>query len=404
MTISKELEAKILRYFHVEKWKIGTISSQLHVHRDTVQRVLTQAGNTAVLSTRPSLIDKYLPFILNTLKQYPKLTASRLYQMVIERGYIGGLDHFRHLIALHRPQPVVEAYFRLKTLPGEQAQVDWGHFGYIEIGDARRSLIAFVMVLSYSRKIFLRFYLNQSTANFLDGHMSAFMEWGGVPKVIQYDNCKNVTIERYGDAIHFNSQLLSFAAHYRYEPRPVAVARGNEKGRVERVIRYARSNFFAARKWKDLEDLNAQAAAWYNGPASNRPCPEDPKLSVQEVFNQEQPKLLALPDNPHPVEEKKVVKVGKTPYVRFDLNDYSVPYKYVRRSLTVIAKTNLITIVDGTDVIAQHKRSYDKGKQIELEEHLRELSEHKKRSRQSRGQDRLIQAVPISKEFLIKAA
>lgn len=404
MTISKELEAKILRYFHVEKWTVGTISRQFQVHRDTVKRVLAQPGNSRLEVVQQSLIDEYLPFIKETLEKYPKLTASRLYQMVVTRGYPGGPDHFRHLVALHRPRPIAEAYFRLRTLPGEQGQVDWGSFGYTVIGNAKRSLIAFVMVLSYSRKIFLRFYLNQSTVNFLDGHASAFTAWGGVPRVIQYDNLKSAVLERYGDAIHFNPLLLSFAAYYRYEPRPVAVARGNEKGRVERAIRYIRENFFAAREWKDLDDLNAQAIDWCEGQAAGRPCPEDPKMSVRETFNQEKPKLLSLPDNPYPIEEKKVVKVGKTPYVRFDLNDYSIPYNYVRRALTVIAKSDSITIADGPQVIATHKRSYDKGKQIESEAHLQELSEYKKRASKARSQDRLVQAVPVSKELLIKAA
>jgi len=404
MTISDELEAKILRYFHVEKWKVGTIAHQLKVHRDTVKRVLVQAGNTKILSMRPSRIDQYLPFILATLEKYPSLTASRLYHMVVGRGYLGGQDHFRHLIALHRPRTTQEAYFRLRTLPGEQAQVDWGNFGYITIGNAKRSLVAFVMVLSYSRKIFLRFYLNQSTTNFLNGHEDAFTVWGGVPRTILYDNLKSAVLERHGDAIHFNPLLLSFAAHCRYKPQPVAVCRGNEKGRVERAINYIRTGFFAARTWKDLEDLNVQATAWCEGLSSDRPCPEDTKLSVREVFNQEQVKLLPLPENPYPIEERKVVKVGKTPYVRFDLNDYSIPYIYVRRALIVVAKSDSITIVDGPNIIAKHERSYDKGKQIESDAHLKELSEYKQRASKARGQDRLVQAVPTSRELLIKAA
>lgn len=124
-----------------------------------------------------------MSFITETLTKYPKLAASRLYEMVRQRGFSGGVDHFRHVISLHRPRPPAEAYLRLRTLPGEQSQIDWGHFGYVEIGKARRPLMAFVMVLSYSRKIFLRFYLNQQTANFLRGHEAAFAEWGGLPRV-----------------------------------------------------------------------------------------------------------------------------------------------------------------------------------------------------------------------------
>ena len=124
---------------------------------------------------------------METLGRFPNLTASRLYSMACERGYTGGPDHFRHQIALHRPQPMPEAYLRLRTLPGEQAQVDWAHFGSITIGKAKRSLMAFVMVLSYSRKIFLRFYLDARMSNFLRGHEAAFQSFGGVPKVLLYD-------------------------------------------------------------------------------------------------------------------------------------------------------------------------------------------------------------------------
>ncbi|KWR87916.1 transposase [Cupriavidus sp. IDO] len=120
MTIGVELEAQILRYYHVEKWRAGTIARQLHVHRDTVQRVLAQAGLPRIGSVqRPSQIDAYLPFIHETLKKFPSLTASRLYAMVTERGYRGSQHHFRHMIALHRPRPQPEAYLRLRTLPGE---------------------------------------------------------------------------------------------------------------------------------------------------------------------------------------------------------------------------------------------------------------------------------------------
>ena len=405
MAISQELEAKILRYFHVEKWLVGTIATQLGVHHSTVDRVLSQAGlPKAQRAHRASLIDPYLPFVLQTLKQYPRLTASRLHAMVSERGYRGGEDHFRHLIAHHRPRPLPEAYLRLKTLPGEQAQVDWGHFGKLSIGKAEHTLMAFVIVLSYSRQVFLRFFLDAKMANFLRGHEAAFHAWGGLARTLLYDNLKSAVLERQGDAIRFHPTLLEFAAHYRFEPRPVAVARGNEKGRVERAIRYIRDGFFAARQWRDLDDLNAQAEAWCQGQAANRPCPEDRSMTVREAFKQEQPLLLALPQNPFPCDERETVSVGKTPYVRFDRNDYSVPHTHVQRTLTVVASPTEVRVLDGAEVIAAHARSYDKDEQIENKAHLAELTARKRAARQHRGQDRLAQAAPASRELLIQAA
>ena len=121
MAIAPELRAQILRLYQAELWRVGTIASQLHLHRDTVQRVLAQACvmRTEEPPLRPSQADTYLLFILQTLDKFPTLTASRLHAMVCERGYTGGADHFRHLVACHRPRPVAEAYLRLRTLPGE---------------------------------------------------------------------------------------------------------------------------------------------------------------------------------------------------------------------------------------------------------------------------------------------
>ena len=405
MTVNKELETKILRYHHVEKWRVGTIASQLGTHHTVVDRVLSQAGFPKIeRRVQASMVEPYLPFIMETLKQYPNLPASRLYDMVKERGYPGADRHFRHKVAELRPRPLPEAYLRLKTLPGEQAQVDWGHFGHLQVGKAKRQLMAFVMVLSFSRQIFLRFYLNYQMESFLCGHLGAFEQWQGVPKVLLYDNLKSAVLERKGDAIRFHPTLLDLAAHYRYEPRPVAVARGNEKGRVERAIRYIRSNFFAGRTWSDLDELNAQAQAWCLGVSADRRCPEDASMSVREAFEQERPSLMDLADNPFPAQRIESVSVGKTPYVRFDGNDYSVPHIYVQQSLSVQATQDQVRIFKGEEVVADHPRSWSKAAQIENPEHIKDLVERKRQARRHRGQDRLIQTIPQAQDLLIKAA
>jgi len=260
------------------------------------------------------------------------------------------------------------------------------------------------MVLSHSRQIFLRFYLDARMENFLRGHVAAFASWGGVPRVLLYDNLKSAVLERRGDAIRFHPALLEFAGHYRFEPRPVAVARGNEKGRVERAIRYVRESFFAARSFTDLDHLNAQAEAWCCGLAADRRCPGEPDRTVREVFAEEAPRLLPLPDNPAPLLERVEVSVGKNPYVRFDLNDYTVPHTHVRRVLTVLADPHEVRIVDGTNLLACHPRSYDKGAQIEIAGHVQALVDEKRAARQHRATDRLAHAVPASRTLLERAA
>jgi transposase len=403
--IPPEIEAEILRLFHAEKWRVGTIATQLGIHHSTVRRVLAQSGISAGReSLRPSMADPFIAFIVQTLEKYPRLRASRLYEMVRQRGYPGRPDHFRTIVARYRPRPKAEAYLRLRTLRGEQAQVDWGHFGKLTIGRAVRLLMGFVMVLSWSRHVFLRFYLGAAMANFLRGHVAAFEYFNSVPRVVLYDNLRSAVLERRHDAIRFHPTLLELAAHYHFLPRPVAVARGNEKGRVERAIRFIRESFFAARSWKDLDDLNDQALQWCRGVAADRKCPEDPTRTVGEAFAEEQPRLLPLPDNPFPTDELVKGQAGKTPYVRFDLNDYSVPHNYARRTLVVAASLDIVRVLDGNQTIATHARSFDRDKQIEDPAHIQELVDYKREAKEHRGIDRLHHAVPQSPRLFEEVA
>jgi transposase len=168
MSIDKEIEAKILRYHHVERWGVHTIAVQLSVHHSTVDRVLARAGLPKVeRALKPSILDPYLPFIVQTLEEFPKLSAVRILEMARVRGYQGASSHFRARIAQMRPRKQPEAYLRLTTLMGEEAQCDWGHFGYLQIGRAKRPLMAFVLVLSWSRRVFSALLL--STARLAEG-------------------------------------------------------------------------------------------------------------------------------------------------------------------------------------------------------------------------------------------
>ena len=403
--IPSELETQILRHHHADKWPIGTISRQLGVHHTVVRRVLTQAGvESARRHVRPSKVDPFVPFIIETLERWPTLQASRIYEMVKDRGYTGQPDHFRSIISRYRPRRPSEAYARLRTLPGEQAQVDWAHFGKVRIGEGERHLMAFVMVLSYSRMISLRFYLNARMESFIRGHLDAFEFFGGVPRVLLYDNLKSAVLERIGPAIRFNPRLLELASHHHFEPRPVAPARGNQKGRVERAIRYIRGAFFAGRTWTDVTDLNRQARDFCLGIASDRKCPDDLKVTVREAFERERTLLLRMPEAPFPDEERFTVAVGKTPYARFDGNDYSVPHSHVQRELTLFASPTRVRIVADTEVVAEHERCWDRGRHIEDPRHIEGLLATKQCAARHSGQNRLFSASPKSRELLKMAA
>ncbi|WP_437277932.1 hypothetical protein WME90_43015 [Sorangium sp. So ce375] len=208
--IAKEKEAEILRLYHGEKWPVGTIAAQLGLHHTNVQRVLGQAGvDPKVVAPRPSMVDPFVPFIVEQLGKYPSLRSSRLFGMLKERGYPGGPDHLRRVIGRLRPKKPAEAFQRLRTLPGEQAQVDWAHFGKLTVGRALRPLWAFVMVLSYSQRLFLRFFPGAAMPFFVRGHVEAFADFNGVPRVLLYDNLKSAVVERHGDAIRFHPTLLA---------------------------------------------------------------------------------------------------------------------------------------------------------------------------------------------------
>lgn len=400
----KETEAEILRLFHAEGWRRATIARQLGLHHSAVERALMRNGIVEIRRTRKSRIDKFLPFIKQTLEKYPKLNGTRLFHMVKDRGYEGGLDHFRDLIRPLRPRRDTEAYLRLSTLPGEEAQCDWAHFGKLKVGNAERRLLAFVMVLSWSRRIFLRFYFGDSTANFLRGHVEAFTAFNGVPREILFDNLKSAVLERVGSAIHFNPELLQIAAHYRFAPKPVGVRRPTSKGRVERSINYIRSAFFAGRTFESLTDLNTQAVRWCEEEARHRSCPENRSITVEQAFKQELPRLLNLPDAPFPVLERKIVHIGKTPYARFDLNDYSIPHEFVNRQLVVEATTDTVVLSDGLRKLATHVRTFDKGTIVESKEHTEGILATKRQGTKHRAIDRVKSTVPSSREYLLRAA
>jgi transposase len=402
--IPPELEADIVRRHLVDRWPVGTIAFQLGVHHGVVRRVLRQHGQIPPSVRRPSKIDPFVPFIAETLKKHPRLPASRLFDMVCDRGYVGGPDHFRSVIAKLRPKPAAEAYMRLRTLPGEEAQVDWAHFGKVQVGSATRPLVAFLAVLSWSRRPFLRFGYDMRMGSFLEAHQRAFEFFGGVPRVLLYDNLKSAVVARVGDAIQFNPEIVAFARHYRYEPRPVGVRRGNEKGRVERTIQFVRSSFFPARSWSDLDDLNRQALTWCTGRASARRCPGDRKLTVGEAYDEEKPRLLPLPADRYPTEDVVPVRVGKTPYVRFDANDYSVPHEHVQRILTLRASPDRVRVFADAGLVAEHDRTFDRDRTVEDPAHIAVLEAAKANAREGRGTDRLLRVVPECRALLLAVA
>src|SRR5919206_5110732 len=293
--IDPETRTQIRRYFYAEHWKVGTIARELGVHPDAVRNAIeAQRLGLGGQPVRPSMVDAYVPFLRETLDQHPRLRATRIYHMARDRGYTGSLVQLRRLVSRLRPQ-MREPFLRLETFAGEQAQVDWAHFGHVMVGRAKRALSCFVMTLSYSRALYLEFFFDQTMENFLRGHVHAFQDWGGQPRVILYDNLRSAVLERRGDQIHFHPRLLELCAHYHFVARPCQVRAGNQKGRVERAIRYVRDSFWAGRSFTTLAECNRQALAWRDQIAHQRAWPGDDSRTVEQAFTEERPRLL-----PHP--------------------------------------------------------------------------------------------------------
>jgi transposase len=399
--IADDVRVRIRRLFFAEHWKVHTISTSLGVHHETVELAIGHASfANHRFGSGPQKLDPFRRFIIDTLGQYPRLTATRLFHMLLERGYEGSVGTLRRYVKRVRPLPRHEAFFRLTTLPGEQAQVDWGCFGKIQIGRSQRSLSCFVMVLSWSRATFARFTLDQTLESFLRCHAEAFETFGGVPRECLYDNLKSVVLERQGDLIRFHPQLLQLAGHYHFAPKPVGVARGNEKGRVERRIRDLRESFFAARRFSGLDDLNRQLDRWIEHVAHARNVPGDDARSVARALEEERPRLLRLPAHPLSCDLLKPIRSGKTPYVRFDGNDYSIPHTLVRKPLTLVASHTTVRLLDGEAEVARHPRCWDKQRQIESEVHLAGLADEKRKARSHRGRNRLGASCPSATAFL----
>src|SRR5713101_4118453 len=397
--VSPETCVQIRHYFYAEHWKIGTIARELGIHPDAVRHAIGSDDFNRASPLRPSILDPYLEFVRQTLDRHPRLRATRIYQMIRERGYAGSIVQLRRAVARLRP-PVREPFLRLQTFPAEQAQVDWAHFGQVAVGRARRTLSCFLITLSYSRALYLEFFFDQTMENFLRGHVHAFQAWSGTPRITLYDNLKSVVLERRGDAILFNPRLLELCGHYHFLARPCAVRAGNQKGRVERAVRYVRESFWAGRPFSTLEECNRQALLWRDQIAHQRPWPGDDSRTVAQAFEEEQSRLLPLPEHPFTTDLVCAVQSKKTIYIRFDLNDYSIPPHAVGRPLTLVASDSQVRILDGTQELACHRRSYDRRQLLLDPAHQQELLQEKRKARRSTPAGRLEQAVPESGALL----
>lgn len=399
--LNAEIQAEIRRMFHVDHMKIYGISKELTISRDAVRRVLNiQRFDPRQALVRRSKLDPYVPLMEEILSKHPRIRSTRLCTLLKERGYPGSVNLVRRALREGLRPKSKRAYQVLTAFPGEQAQVDWGSFGKIKVGTAQRALSCFVMVLSWSRAIFARFMLDQTTASFMAAHQEGFRYLGGVPRQIRYDNLKSVVISREGRAIQFNDNFLEFSGNCGFLPSACNPYSGHEKGKVERTIRYIRDSFFACRSFRNVKDLNEQLCAWIQNTAMSRAWPDDQSKVTKDQWEIEKSKLLPLPQHSYPCERREEVRVGKTPYVRFDLNDYSVPWQHTGSTLTIWACEYRVKIFHGTTPISDHERCYGRQQRITDDLHLIGLQNQRPGAEYLQGRDRVLRMLPDSRAYL----
>lgn len=384
--MNTETWAEIRRLKALDGLSLSEIGRRLLLDRKTVRTALrSEKCPTHSGISRPSKLDAFKPYISERVKTYPAINCVRLLRELRPMGYIGGITILKEYMATVRPK-AGEAFFRLETLPGEQAQVDWANCGIIRADGAARKLSAFVMIMSYSRMMYVELTLSQCLEDFLLAHMRAFRYFGGVPARILYDNLKSVCLARIGSDIRFNPQFLEFSGHYLFQPVLCRPGRGNEKGKVESGIKYLRGSFLDGRPLEDLGKLRTDLADWLESTANRR---EHATTHSQpaERFLEEKAKLRPLPQREPEIAIIRPVQATSQAYVHFDGNMYSVPFIFARKILTLKAGTHEITVFHKTRPLARHTRSYGRGVIIENPKHYAGLLELKKAARSAKASD-----------------
>ncbi len=391
MTVSAELAAEIHRLHHAEQWPVGTIARQLGVHHDVVERVVV--GSAVRAAKRPSFVDAYIPFMTETLSLYPSLRATRLFDMLKERGFPGQPRTVREHAAVLRPRHQ-EAFLRISSLIGEQSQIDWAFVQNVDVDGGKRPLWMFVIVLSWSRAMWAELCFGMDAACVARSLVRAGEAFGGVTRQWLFDNPKTVVVDRHEQAIRFHSLLLSTTTALRVQPRLCTPRRPQDKGKVERSIRYLRDRALSAWTFTSLDDGNAHLKKFCEGIALDRPHPTLAGRTVRDCLAEEKSKLLPLPDHLPCTDETRSAVVDKTAFVRFDTNDYSVPHTLVGKTVTVVASDQLVRVVAVDVEVARHVRNNGRRRVVENPAHREALIAMKRAGKQVKRREQLTERFP----------
>jgi transposase len=329
--------------------------------------------------TRSSKLDPFTAEIVRLLERYP-YSAAQVFQRLSERGFDGGYSIVKAYVRTVRPrrQP---AFLTLAFAPGECAQVDWGAFGTVPVGQTQRRLSVFVMVLCYSRMMYVEFTVSQTMEHFLACHQHAFEFFGGIPKKVMVDTRTSAVLKRaLGEAPVFNPKYLDFATPTGFTIAPCNVGKGNEKGRVENGVGSVKKHVLAGLEMPDCSALGPAARQWLDTVANGRVHGET-RDTPTAGWHKERPSLQPLPLHPFDSATISQVRASRQFRIPLETNRYSVPAHYAGHALTLKTSPDRLCISLGDKRIARHARRYDRFQDVEDPDHPKPLLEHRKKAR-----------------------
>jgi transposase len=352
---------------------------------------------------RSSKLDPYKATIRQLVERHP-YSAVQIFQRLKEAGYGGSLTILKDYVRLVRP-PRKPAFLTLAFAPGECAQVDWGHYGSVNVGNTRRRLSFFVMVLCYSRLMYVEFTVSQRMEQFLGCHLRAFEYFGGlVPEKIMVDNLKSAVLRRLtGEAPVFNPRYADFAGQLGFKIVPCNVRAGNEKGRVESGVGYVKKNFLNGLEIPDFSAVNPAARIWLDTIANVRIHGETHERPVDR-FEAERSSLHRMPPAEPDIGTILTARASNRFRVSFEANRYSVPAEYASQQLTLKVYPDRLCIYHRDKLIARHRRSYDRRCDVEDPDHPRALLEERRSARAQRLLARFLTLSPKAETYYAELA
>src|SRR5437660_7739506 len=327
----------------------------------------------------PRKLDPFKPDIVRLLERHP-YSAAQVFQRLRAHGFAGSYELVKAYGHTVRPtrQP---AFLALAFAPGECAQVDWGSFGAVPVGQTCRRLSFFVMVLCYSRMLYVEFTVSQTMEHFLACHQHAFDFFGGIPQKVMVDNLKSAVLKRaVGEAPVLNPKYRDFATHHGFTIAPCNVGKGNEKGRVENGVGYVKKNFLAGLEIPDFSALNPAARHWLDTVANVRLHGETHEQPTV-LWHTERPALRPVPLQPFDIATVSQVRASRQFRITVETNRYSVPAQYAGHALILKTYPDRLCLYRGEQLIARHARRYDRFQNIEDPDHPKPLLEQRKKAR-----------------------